>query len=155
MASLKAFQFHSEYSIERLTTWSRSISHPPYHHMTTILTENIINDLAEHVSKYSNEKSKPYPHYEYIIFFSKEVTRLLMDARNEMLISSDLIMGPPGLNKRVKDKVELAVQHLFVLRRMIHRQQEPRGNVRQKSGRRRRRTHVHGIAKMYQYIDAS
>jgi hypothetical protein len=120
--------------------------------MATILTDNIIGGLTEHFNKYLIEKSKPCPHHDYIIFFTKEVTRLLLNARNEMLISSDVVMGPPGLNKRVEHRVELAVQHLFVLRRRIRHHQEACENAKSKHGRRRRkgRTHVHGLAKMFQ-----
>lgn len=151
MTSLTAFRIHTEYSIERLITWSRSLSHPPYQHMAAILTDKIIGGLTEHVNKYLIEKSKPCPHYDYIVFFSKESTRLLLDARNKMLISSDMAMGPPGLNKHVEHKVELAVRHLFVLKERIRRHQKFCENVKSKPGHRRKgRTHVHGLAKMSQ-----
>jgi hypothetical protein len=57
-------------------------------------------------------------------------------------------MGPPNLNKCVEHKVELAVQHLFVLKRRIRHYKEACENA--KSSRRKGRTHVHGLAKMLQ-----
>lgn len=126
--TLKALKTHIEYSIKLLTTWNVGFSLPPHYRMASIVTDKLIKDLIEYLDQYAKEPCKSYPHYDYIIFFGNEVERLLLDVAKEMLKSChEVSMGPPGLNPSVRKKLELAIQHLWVLRGMIRRQQKSEG----------------------------
>lgn len=140
---LQAFKTHVAYSANILKEWSDSRSRlPSYHYMASVVEDNIIDGLEEYLSEYtSDETGKPHPHYEYITFFSNEALRLLWDVRDEMLGTSDEIMGSPGLNASAKDRVEVAIQSLDVLREKIRRQQRSEGYVELTSDRRQRRDH--------------
>ncbi|OOQ82783.1 hypothetical protein PEBR_37582 [Penicillium brasilianum] len=125
MNLLDTFKHHIDQSIKLLTTWNRGFSYPPYNHMAGIVTDKIIDDLTEYLDQYGNESSKSYPHYDCIVFFGNKVEGLLLHVTDEMLKCGDEIpMGPPGLLPSVKKKVELAIQHLWVLRGKIRRQQK-------------------------------
>ncbi|KAJ5368613.1 uncharacterized protein N7496_008373 [Penicillium cataractarum] len=138
MTSLKALKTNLEYSIKLLTTWNVGFSLSPYYRMASTVTDKLIKDLTKYLDQYANEASKSYPHYDYIVFFGNEVERLLLDVTKEMLKSCDEVsMGPPGLNPSVKKKLELAIQHIWVLRGMIRRQQKPEGRDVLTSRRRR------------------
>jgi hypothetical protein len=105
------------------------------------VTDNIIDDLTEYLDQYSNEFSKSYPHYDYIVLFGNKVEGLLLHVTDEMLKCGDEISrGPPGLHPSVKKKMELTIQHLWVLRGKIRRQQKTERRGMLISRRRRQRS---------------